>query len=166
MRQIGRVIVVVSGSRLSGTLLSCGDKYGSKIDTKIDVSSPWHDSHHSADAMIESWFAAPFIQFVSSKTHLCASRVCWARPPLVLEMVLGIDVPEHDRDLEGGGLTGANTENIHSASAYFLLVSGAASGQQPRICVRTVSTLHAAVHIFCMCLDCLYPPLITIPAEI
>jgi len=152
------VIVLVSGSRLSGKFLSCGDKYSSKIDGKIDVSSPRHDSHRSEDAMIESWSAAPVIQFVASKTHLCALCVCWVRPPLVHQMVLGIDAPEHDRELEGGGLTGANTEIIHSAAACRLLDSGAASGQQPCISARTVSTLDARVHRNLSTFDSTFPP--------
>ena len=66
--------------------------------------------------MSESWSPAPVIQFVASKTRLCALFVCRVRPPLVHQMVSEIDAPEHSRELEGEGLIGANSEIIHSAA--------------------------------------------------
>ena len=91
-----------------------------KIDRKIHVSSPRSDSHRSGDAMSESLTPAPVIQFVASTTGLCGLFPCRVRrpvrPPLVCAMVLGIDALEHRREVEGGGLTGANCELFHSVA--------------------------------------------------
>jgi len=50
------------------------------------------------------------------------------------------------RELEGGGLTGANCEIFHSVAVYCLLDSSVEPGQQPCICARTVSTQAARDH--------------------
>ena len=96
--------------------------------------------------MSESWSPAPVMQFVASKTRLCALLVCRVCPPPVYQMVLGIDVPEHRRELEGGGLIGANSEIIDSAAACCLLDSSVEPDQQPCISARTVSTQAARDH--------------------
>jgi len=61
-------------------------------------------------------------------------------------MVLEIDAPEHSREYEGGGLTGANSEISHSAAACRLLDSSAEPGQQHCISARIVSTQAARDH--------------------
>ena len=121
-----------------------------KIDRKIDVSSPRSDSHRSGDAMSESLTPAPVIQFVASTTGLCGlfpCRVRWpVRLPMVCAMVLGIDALEHRRELEGGGLTGANCELFHSVAVCCLFGSSIEPGQPPCICARTVSSQAARDH--------------------
>jgi len=86
------------------------------------------------------------MQLVASKTRLCVLFVCRARPPLVHQMVLEIDAPEHSREYEGGGLIGANSEISHSAAACRLLDSSVEPGQQSCVSARIVSTQAARDH--------------------
>jgi len=100
----------------------------------------------SMTAMSESLTPAPVIQFVASTTCLCGLFPCRVRPPLVCAMVVGIDALEHRRELEGGGLTGANCELFHSVAVCCLLDSSIEPGQPPCICARTVSSQAARDH--------------------
>jgi len=100
--------------------------------------------------MIESLTPAPVIQFVVSTTGLCGLFPCreWrpVRPPLVCAMVLEIDALAHCRELDGGGLTGANCELFDSVAVCCLLGSSIEPGQPPCICARTVSPQAARDH--------------------
>jgi len=74
---------------------SCGEIFRSKIET--DVSLSRSVSHRSEDAMSQPSFPAPVTQFVASTTRRCALFLCRECPPLVCQVVLGIDAPEQPR---------------------------------------------------------------------